>query len=604
MNISGKVLYTKVRDLHSDLASGITAEILNKICDEPAVQPFLKWFCENVSHTNILSNEEIQMKNKLQNTKEWLSGTELDNALELATQDYPEFLCLIPFNREDVDDLFVECELAKEACKDDEDYIEQLCNSIKNLKELENNLDEEIEQKETMLEKERIEFKKTYKNCATVLTELDQRNHQFYNDVESLSNVYADAAENGVPVLWTQMPIELFIKQMELYNDYLHVHINRQFGNSNNDKDEHMVDSDYASFINDRKDKRMDEKIQELMLCKSNLANSKMEEVNGKVQEKSCAAMLECAREIYNNGHIKVPDQSDLRHELIKLTRKRDFLEENVNLLRERQLHEIVQQFAELETTNILKSNTLARFERRKARLENLKDLLSLVRDHGYVHADLLCILMEMQFRCIKVVAEFIVDARHYLATEYTLSSLRCETMVQQQSKYNALLSSPNGYNSYDKLLISMTFNDEITREPLSAALKKYNDLIIENKNNKHMLDTYLMEKVEKLRILENEINLNYIPEIESEPTPTLKPVAYEINSLYDETVTNVQQLQADVVKIRSKLKERMRVDVDFEREKDILWQRFLADPETLKRNYEEAKEKADHSHFRNTSET
>lgn len=41
-----------------------------------------------------------------------------------------------------------------------------------------------------------------------------------------------------------------------------------------------------------------------------------------------------------------------------------------------------------------------------------------------------------------------------------------------------------------------------------------------------------------------------------------------------------------------------MRADSGFEREKEILWQRFLVDPETLKQIYEDAKQKADKSHF------
>lgn len=40
------------------------------------------------------------------------------------------------------------------------------------------------------------------------------------------------------------------------------------------------------------------------------------------------------------------------------------------------------------------------------------------------------------------------------------------------------------------------------------------------------------------------------------------------------------------------------RMDANLEREKDILWQRFLADPGTLRVKYEEAKQKANESHF------
>lgn len=46
------------------------------------------------------------------------------------------------------------------------------------------------------------------------------------------------------------------------------------------------------------------------------------------------------------------------------------------------------------------------------------------------------------------------------------------------------------------------------------------------------------------------------------------------------------------------------RTDAKLEREKDILWQRFLADPETLRMKYEEAKQRANNSHFGNTSKS
>lgn len=61
MTISGKVLFNKIRNLRPDHSTGITAEILEKICEEPAVHPFLEWFCENVSQRNVLSDDELKM---------------------------------------------------------------------------------------------------------------------------------------------------------------------------------------------------------------------------------------------------------------------------------------------------------------------------------------------------------------------------------------------------------------------------------------------------------------------------------------------------------------------------------------------------------------
>lgn len=70
-------------------------------------------------------------------------------------------------------------------------------------------------------------------------------------------------------MLWSQMPIDLFIKQIELYNHYLSIHIKKQFGTSAN-KDEQEEDSDYGSLISDvSRDKQMDERMHELFLCKT-----------------------------------------------------------------------------------------------------------------------------------------------------------------------------------------------------------------------------------------------------------------------------------------------------------------------------------------------
>lgn len=108
------------------------------------------------------------------------------------------------------------------------------------------------------------------------------------------------------------------------------------------------------------------------------------------------------------------------------LSMKRDFLEQNVTLLRDQQFPEEVVQFAEMEMLKIVRNDALARLERRKARLKTLKNLHSLAMEHGHVYVDLLCMLMEIQFCSLREVAEFIADAHHYISTEYKLSSTRC----------------------------------------------------------------------------------------------------------------------------------------------------------------------------------
>jgi len=64
------------------------------------------------------------------------------------------------------------------------------------------------------------------------------------------------------------MPIDLLIKQIQLYNHYLSGYIKKQFGSANNEEQDSM-DSDYASLINDIRDKKVDERIHELFLCKT-----------------------------------------------------------------------------------------------------------------------------------------------------------------------------------------------------------------------------------------------------------------------------------------------------------------------------------------------
>ena len=135
--------------------------------------------------------------------------------------------------------------------------------------------------------------------------------------------------------------------------------------------------------------------------------------------------MFECRTKkimFYILNHILFINSDEMQTLIIK----RDILEQNIELLRDQQLPEVVVQYAEMETIKILKNDALARVERRKARLEKLKNLHSLAGKHGHVHVDLLYLLMEMQFRRLHEVAEFIADARHYIITEYKLSSARC----------------------------------------------------------------------------------------------------------------------------------------------------------------------------------
>ncbi|XP_032681124.1 HAUS augmin-like complex subunit 3 [Odontomachus brunneus] len=603
MSVTGKMLCNKLCGLRPDLSSKITPEILSKICDDSSTQPFLEWFYKNVNSTNVLSSEEIKLKNILQDTNEWLEDEALDIALEEATRDCPDLLHLVDLDNTCKEDLFEEYKTLKDYYKEDKEYLNLLQQSIINLKKVENKLEDDIEEAEAILNKEQIKTQKLYEDCNVVLEEFDRDNCQFSKDVETLLNIYVDTARNqGDAVLWSQMPIDSFIKQIELYNHYLGIHIKKQFGSINN-KEDQDEDSNYASLINNSKEKQVDERMHELNSCRINLTYSKTEEINADIQVESCIAILQCVKDIYNGGVLKVPENNKIHDEMLTLSMKRDILEQNVELLRD-QLFSAITQFAEMETMKILKNDALGRFERRQTRLEKLKNLYRLAGEHGHVHVDLLYMLINVQHRNLHEVAEFIADARHYITTEYKLSSARCEVMQQQQDEYAIILmESPKTCNAFNQIFVSMVAGN-CSDQSLSSALKKYDDLIADNAEKKLMLEIFLNDKIGKLQKLTNEVNKHYMAEVQNQPTNSLKPISYGISSSYEEISTDVLELQEDVIRIRNQFKERMRTDAKLEREKDILWQRFLADTDTLRMKYEEAKQRANNSHFGGTSES
>ncbi|XP_076646335.1 uncharacterized protein LOC143355427 isoform X2 [Halictus rubicundus] len=561
MSVSSRILYNKVISLRSELSNSISPDILDKCCEQSA-QLFLKWFTENVNRMNVLSNEEVQLKNKLRETNEWLDGFELDSKLEEATKDCPDVLKIVSFDDVDINDLFAEFEIVKSVYNENENYILASQNGIESLKKLMTELDDEIEKESELLNKEYIAENKVYADCSMILDDFDMNNHEFFREVECLLNQYADAAENkGTPSVWTQMPLELFSKNIKLYYHYLGIHIKKRFGNVF--KEEQKKDSNYASLINESQEVHIDdEKLQELKLCKENLINAKVEEVLAKIKPESYVAMLEYAQKIYNNGNLKVPKPSELRSEISKLTTKRDFLEESVSLL-EHQLTEIVQQFAELEMAKILKQDACSKLEQRNIKLDKVKNLQFLIKECGH------------------------------------------ESMQQQQEEYSMLVSScSDTHNLFIKLLVSILCNGDSTQH-INSALDKYNELINENKVKKQfILGTDMNSKIDKLEMLENEINLQYISEIQTGPTYSFKPISYEIESYYKEAFDHLQNIQADLTKIRSQMKERMKTDLGFERDRHLVWQRFLVDPDTLKQKHKDGMQITNKSCFRSTFES
>lgn len=599
MSVTGKILHKKIQSLRADLSTSITPEILDKVCDVPTTQPFLTWFCDNISRSNILSKEELHLKKQLEHSKEWLSGKELDEALEEATRDNPELLKLIDLDDEYMEAASLELETLTDLYQMDEKYIHSLKNSISDLKELEFTLEDDIEQATNCLEKEQIEMFKAYNDCSTALEELDTQNGSCFKHIEQLLNVYTDVAEHkDVPILWTQMPIELFIKQIRLYNDYLDILIKRQFS-SDHEETEQQYDSDYVTFINDSKEKKLDEQTRELTLCKLKLTDSKTEEVDARLCETSYKAMADHAFSIYNNGHIKVPEPKHLMDEIVDLTRRRDILDESVTLLRERLLVEAIEQYAETATTKVLQQAAQAKLNRRQQSFDKLKLLLNLTREHGHAYLDLLCMLMDLQFHSFKSISEFVADARHFFATEYSLSATRCENMKKEQEEYEQLQKSVLRRNIFEKLFVSMISGNDDSSDALSRALAKYDELIGTNKEKKRAIfETYLDDKIDGMLLSEKQLLHRYEDERNSGVTTNFAPVSYELNVRYEDTLNQLEGIRASLTTIRNTMKEKTRNNTGLKREKEILWQRFLADPDTLKNQYEEAKLTVDRSHF------
>lgn len=70
----------------------------------------------------------------MHNTNEWLEGKALDAALEEATRDYPDMLHIVSPDDLYKEDLLEEYKVLKDCCKEDEEFLDSLKQSIKELK--------------------------------------------------------------------------------------------------------------------------------------------------------------------------------------------------------------------------------------------------------------------------------------------------------------------------------------------------------------------------------------------------------------------------------------------------------------------------------------
>ncbi|KAK0080835.1 hypothetical protein PV326_007976 [Microctonus aethiopoides] len=601
MSITGKDLADKIQQLIPEQKLKITPEILNETCQHPSVQPFLKWFIENVGPDNILSNEENRIRKNLQESGAWLKGDELDAALNEAVKDCPELLQLVESNSNKEVEIIKAYESEREGYDADLKDLNTLEDSLKTLQDLEIKINEDIELEESALEKLRIAENKLYHDCVYLIEEFDSAQRELHEKLQHLLQVYNEATENrGSIIAWTQVPLELFTKQIETYYNYLMFYIKNEHETLNqgtcNDSMQSLMTNESTS-DNDN--------VQELMKCQMNLMTSKLCEIETKAWWLSYKALADKAQEIYNNGNLQIPQtETQINVEKAELTSKRDILEENNRLLMDR-LKESVEHYRNTLITKILVENGEARLHRKKSRQIKLEHLLHLAQDMGHAHSDLLTILMQMQLQKLNEIISFVNDARNFSNTDYELSSKRTTVMQELQKKYESIMSSSYcDQNIYNKLFTSMVLGTENSSDSFELANKKYDEIINENNQLRNeILSVDMDNRIAKLKLLEKELMTAYNHETNSGLTKSFKIMSDKIAIEYENATKNVENAQASVNETRKKLKNFMlkTAQRSLDREKTILWQRFLADPEGLKNIYDEAQRIIDRSYFVNS---
>ncbi|XP_033208656.1 augmin complex subunit dgt3 [Belonocnema kinseyi] len=585
MNINSEQLRKKIQELFPDRHYNLTNETLEELCSDPSSKDFLKWFCSEVSKDNVLTEEEIKIAEHIKKSGKWLEGEQLEAALVEATKENPDLLQIL---ESDVSEEYLAAELAlvKLAHKSDEDYLHTLEKGIKNMKKVENGLDEELEKERDVLEKSKIEEKLAYEECLEIMEKYDSIQRKLSEHVEQLVTIYSDASQKKTaPCIWTQLPLDLFIKHMETYYEYLKIYIKKEFGTST---DEPIEGENSASTISTDPDLNLDntnekqnqeKKILELRSIHQRLSKAKFTEVAQKARKEATQAMVNHAQKIYNGGEVQIPKTPALmRAEIVELKAKRDNLEKQVSILKEHQVPEAVQKYSNSIINKVLVENAKATQQRREDSIQKLRNLLSLARNHGYLHSDLLYILIELENQKLSEVIEFVSDVRNHLAMEYFSSSKRCDWMQKAQEA----ISSTRNQNVFNKYFTSMMGIQEGPNS-MEIAMEKFSQLLNETESMKETISESMKMNADHLRILDRELLAKYNRQIQYSGDSSLN-----LDFHIDKTEKNVRNLQAEVLIIRNKLKEMMEKTGSLEREKVILWQKFIADPQSMIRKYDE----------------
>lgn len=76
--------------------------------------------------------------------------------------------------------------------------------------------------------------------------------------------------------------------------------------------------------------------------------------------------------------------------------------------------------------------------------------------------------------------------------------------MQQQQDEYTTLITqSPRTYNVFNQIFISMMLGNDTSDKSFSSALKRYDNLIVDNiEKKKFILEKYINNKIDELQKL------------------------------------------------------------------------------------------------------
>ncbi|XP_043483941.1 augmin complex subunit dgt3 [Leptopilina heterotoma] len=587
MEITSEELRKKIQQLFPDRSYNLTSEILDELCSDSTSRDFLLWFSSELSPDNVLTEEEIKLEGQIKKSGKWLKDDELDECLAEATAENPDLLQIL---ESDVnkDDLSANFSSIKIAHNFDENYLHSLEMGTKNFKNIENKLDERIEREQDELAKLKFGEKLAFEECLEIMEKYESIQRRLSEQVEQLVTIYSDASQKKcAPSLWTQLPLDLFIKHMETYSEYLKLYIKKEFGTDEVNEDERTSSINTEPDINlDYSDEKqnLEKKILELKTIQQRLNKSKLSQILAKGRKEATQAMIDCAQKIYNHGNVLMPKTlALLKAEIMELKVKRDNLEKQVTILREHQIPESVDKFVSSMLNKILVENAKATDERREFSIKKLKNLLSLVRNRGHMHSDLLYILVELENQKLTQIEEFVTDVRNYLEMEYSSCTKRYIWMVKAKNQLNS--SSFENDNFFIKYFTAMMEIEE-NQNSLGMAIEKFSQILEENEKLSENICESMNNNVNSLQLFDRNMIENYNREIQNSGGFSL-----EVENQIVRMEKNLCGVQTEVMIVRNKLKEMMEKINGLEREKTILWQKFLAEPEELKRRYEQLME-------------